>query len=157
PEVRSLFRGLVRGFLGAVARRRIAALGDARFRRFLERTFGAITFDDLMVPFTCGAIDMMTAELVYLDGGSVTDAVRAASAIPAVLPPVLIDGRLLADAGFVDNFGVVEALRRGARSIVLVDASVGQLGRRPSSIPSMLDRANLVTRIHQRAAAQAAA
>jgi NTE family protein len=157
PEVRSLFRGLVRGFVGAVARRRIAALGDARLRRLLDRSLGGTTFADLEIPFACAAIDMLTAELVYLDSGSVTDAVRAASAIPAVLPPVLLDGRLLADAGFVDNFGVVEALRRGARSIVLVDASVGLMERTPSSIPSMLDRANLVTRIHQRAQGRAAA
>ena len=157
PEVPSLFRGLVRGFVGAVARRRIAALSDARLRRLLDRSLGGVTFADLAIPFACSAIDMLSAELVYLDSGSVPDAVRAASAIPAVLPPVRLGGRLLADAGFVDNFGVVEALRRGARSIVLVDASVGQLERAPRSIPSMLDRANLVTRIHQRAQAQAAA
>lgn len=154
PDVRSLFRGLVRGFVGAVARKRIAALGDARLRRLLDRSFGEAAFDDLMVPFACAAVDMLTAELVYLDRGRVSDAVRAASAIPAVLPPVVMGGRLLADAGFVDNFGVGEALRRGARSIILIDASVGQLDRVPSCIPSMLDRANLVTRIHQRAQAQ---
>ncbi|HET9051911.1 MAG TPA: patatin-like phospholipase family protein [Candidatus Dormibacteraeota bacterium] len=157
-DVRCLFRGLVRGFVGAVARRRIAALGDARLRRILDRTLGGgCTFAELETPMACAAIDLLTAELVYLDSGSLADAVRAASAIPAVLPPVELDGRLLADAGFVDNFGVVEALRRGARSIVLIDASVGQLDRAPHSIPSMLDRANLVTRIHQRQQASAAA
>ena len=158
PEVRLLFRGLVRGFAGALARRRIAALSDARLRRILAKTLGAsCTFADLEVPLACAAIDFLTAELVYLESGSVADAVRAASAIPAVLPPVELDGRLLADAGFVDNFGITEALRRGARSIVLVDASVGQLDRAPHSIVSMLDRANLVTRIHQRNQAIAAA
>lgn len=154
PEVRLLFRGLVRGFVGALSRGRIAALSDDRLRRLLDRSLGGLRFADLAIPFTCPAIDMLTAELVYLDRGSLSDAVRAASAIPAVLPPVRLGDRLLADAGFVDNFGVAEALRRGARSIVLVDASVGRLDATPRSIPSMLDRANLVTRIHQRAQAQ---
>jgi NTE family protein len=148
---------VVRGYVGAIARKRVAAFSDSQMRRIIEQSFGGRSFDDLRIPLAVAAVDMISAELEYLDGGSVAEAVLAASAIPTVLPPVRIGERMLADAGFVDNFGVVEALRRGARSIVLVDASVGQMERTPCSIPSMLDRANLVTRIHQRAQARAAA
>jgi NTE family protein len=109
------------------------------------------------VPLAVGAVDLLTGELIYLDSGSVGDAVHAASAIPAVLPPVRLGSRLLVDAGFVDNFGVAEAIRRGARSLIVLDASVGVLEGAPRCIPTVLERANLVTRIHQRHNARALA
>ena len=159
PEVAGLFRGLVRGYLGALTRRRVAALRDEAIRRLLERTCGTIQIEALGVPLAVAVVDVLSAELLYLDRGPLAEAVLAASAIPTLLPPVEIGGRLLVDAGFVDNFGVVEAIRRGARSVLLVDASVGVLAGAPRDVPAMLDRANLVTRIHQRrhAAATAAA
>ena len=157
PEVRSLFKGLRRGVLAALARRDSSALGDSRVRRLLQRTCGSWRLESLALPLAVSAIDLLTGELVYLDRGDLCDAVRAASAIPAVFPPVALDGRLLVDAGFVDNFGVGEAIARGARSIVLIDASVGGIGDPPTTIRSVLDRANLVTRMHQRTAAGALA
>jgi NTE family protein len=150
PELTRLFRGVVPGFLWGLARRRIAALSDARLRRLLARQVGSIRFADLAVPLAVGVIDLLTGELIYLDTGLVCDAVHAASAIPAVLPPVRLGSRLLVDAGFVDNFGVAEAIRRGARSMIVLDASVGVLEGAPRRIPTVLERANLVTRIHQR-------
>lgn len=157
PEIRRLFRGVRRGAISALARRGPAALADTRIVDLVTRTCGGLRLEHLPVPLAVGAVDLLTADLVYLDSGDLCDAVRAASAIPALLPPVPLGGRLLVDAGFVDSFGVVEALRRGARSIVLVDASVGDLGPLAATIPSLLERANLVTRIHQRSLATAQA
>jgi NTE family protein len=150
PEVARLFRGLIRGYLGALTRGRLAALGDLRIRRLVERTCGGRRFEDIEVPLAIAVVD-------YLDSGPLDEAVLAASAIPTLLPPVRQGDRLLVDAGFVDNFGVAEAVRRGARSVVLVDASVGALRGAPGNVPAMLDRANLVTRIHQRRHAEAGA
>ncbi|HEY2704024.1 MAG TPA: patatin-like phospholipase family protein [Candidatus Dormibacteraeota bacterium] len=157
PSVRSLLRGVVRGYVGALARRRVAAFSDSHMRRIIDQSFGGRSFDDLRMPLAVAAVDLITAELEYLDSGSLSEAVLAASAIPTVLPPVRIGDRMLADAGFVDNFGIVEALRRGARSIVLLDASVGALSGAPDRLTAMLGRANLVTKIHQRRHAVAAA
>jgi NTE family protein len=157
PSVRSLLRGVVRGYVGALARGRVAAFSDTHMRRIIDQSFGGRSFDDLRIPLAVAAVDLISAELEYLDSGSLSEAVLAASAIPSVLPPVRIGDRMLADAGFVDNFGVVEALRRGARSIVLLDASVGTLAGAPDRLTAVLGRANLVTKIHQRRRAMAAA
>lgn len=157
PAVRSLLRGVVRGYVGALARRRAAAFSDGRIRRLLTHALGGRSFADLPLCLAVAAVDMISAELVYLDRGPVADAVLAASAIPTVLPPVRLGDRLLADAGFVDNFGIVEAVRRGARSVILVDASVGALEGTPDRLTSMLGRANLVAKIHQRRHAGAVA
>jgi NTE family protein len=157
PSVRSLLRGVVRGYVGALARGRLAAFSDSHMRRIIEQCFGGRSFTDLRIPLAVAAVDMISAEIEYLEAGSVSEAVLAASAIPTVLPPVRIGDRMLADAGFVDNFGIVESLRRGARSIVLLDASVGALAGVPDRLTAMLGRANLVTKIHQRRHAVAAA
>ena len=77
-------------------------------------------------PLAVGAVDLLSGDLVYFDRGPVAEAVRASSAIPTVLPPVPLDDRLFLDGGVIDNFGVNEAVRRGARSIVLVDASTSE-------------------------------
>jgi NTE family protein len=157
PSVRSLLRGVVRGYVGALARRRVSAFSDRTMRRIIDQSFGERSFEDLRIPLAVAAVDMISAEIEYLETGSLSEAVLAASAIPTVLPPVRVGDRMLADAGFVDNFGIVEALRRGARSIVLIDASVGALGGAPERLTAMLGRANLVTKIHQRRHAVAAA
>jgi NTE family protein len=157
PSVRSLLRGVVRGYVGALARKRVSAFSDRTMRRIIDQSFGERTFEDLRIPLAVAAVDMISAEIEYLETGSLSEAVLAASAIPTVLPPVRVGERMLADAGFVDNFGIVEALRRGARSIVLIDASVGALAGAPDRLTAMLGRANLVTKIHQRRHAVAAA
>jgi predicted acylesterase/phospholipase RssA len=100
---------------------------------------------------------MLTAELMYIDSGPASTAVLAALSVPTLLPPVDIDGRLCADAGCVDNFGVAEAVRRGARSVMLIDASVGTFGPAPSRLMQTFARANLVIRVHQRSAGLRAA
>jgi predicted acylesterase/phospholipase RssA len=152
-RVRRLFTGVGRGYLGALLLGRHAALTGKRLRRVIYDACGVLNFADLRVPCAVAAIDMLTAELVYIDDGPVSTAVLAASAIPTLLPPVEIGGRLFADAGFVDNFGVAEAVRRGARSVVLIDASVGTFGPAPMRLMQMFDRTTLVTRVHQRNAA----
>jgi NTE family protein len=149
-RVRRLFNGVRRGYLGALLLGRSAALTGRRLRRLMTGAWGDISFAGLRIPCAIAVIDMLTAELVYLDDGPVATAVLAASAIPTLLPPVAIGGRLFADAGFVDNFGVSEAVRRGARSVVLIDASVGTFGPAPRRLMQMFDRTTLVTRIHQR-------
>src|SRR5207245_2954784 len=80
----------------------------------------------------------------------VAPAVRASSAIPTVLPPVPLRDRLLIDGGIIDNFGVHEAVRRGARSIVLIDASTSEIEEPPGGLGEIIDRMTLVSQVHQR-------
>lgn len=157
PDVGRLFRGMWLGYAGALAWRRSAALSADRVERFLARAIGDVEFSDLALPLTIGALDLLSSDLVYLDSGPVADAVRASSAIPTVLPPVDLGSRLFVDAGVVDNFGVAEAIRRGAGTVVLVDASTGMPARPPVGLGEILDRAALAAAVHQRRHAEAAA
>jgi NTE family protein len=157
PEVRGIFKGMWLGYAGAIAWRRSAALSAERVERLLARGLGDLRFEELKIPLTVGAADLLTADLVYFHRGPVAPAVRASSAIPTVLPPVALRDRLLVDGGVIDNFGVNEAVRRGARTIVLVDASTSEVSDPPVGLGEIIDRMTLVSQVHQRRRSLAAA
>jgi NTE family protein len=157
PEVRGIFKGMWLGYAGAIAWRRSAALSAERVEKLLQRGLGEMRFEDLRIPLTVGAADLLTADLVYFHRGPVAPAVRASSAIPTVLPPVALRDRLLIDGGVIDNFGVHEAVRRGARSIVLIDASTSEIEEPPVGLGEIIDRMTLVSQVHQRRRSLAAA
>jgi len=157
PEVRRVMRGMLLGYAGAIAWRRSAALSARRVEPLPRRALGSITFEELQIPLAVGAVDLLSGDVIYFDQGPVAEAVRASSAIPTVLPPVPMEDRLFLDGGVVDNFGVNEAVRRGARSIVLVDASTSELSHLPLGLGAIIDRATLVAQVHQRRRSLAAA
>jgi len=156
-EVRGIFKGMWLGYAGALAWRRSAALSAERVEHLLARAFGDLRFEELSIPLTVGAADLLTADLVYFHRGPVAPAVRASSAIPTVLPPVPLRDRLLIDGGVIDNFGVNEAVRRGARTIVLIDASTSEVTTPPVGLGEIIDRMTLVSQVHQRRRSLAAA
>ena len=80
-----------------------------------ESQTGSVSFSDLVIPLHVIASDLETREAVALSSGDVTQAVLASSAIPIVLPPVRIDGRILVDGGLSDNIPVRTARRLGGR------------------------------------------
>ena len=79
------------------------------------------TFADLKIPTAIIAVDMLHGEEVALTDGELIPAILASSAVPAVFPPVLIDGRELADGGVIDSLSTGIAYKLGADKIIAVD------------------------------------
>ena len=63
-------------------------------------------FDDLPIPFRAMATDMLTGDMVILDGGDLATAMRASMAAPGAFAPVTLDGRVLSDGGILRNLPV---------------------------------------------------
>lgn len=84
----------------------------------LREAFGARTFADATIPLHIAATDFRTGEQVVLSQGSIVDAARASIAIPFVLPPWPVDGRLLVDGFMSDPLPVNIAIREGADVIL---------------------------------------
>jgi len=80
-------------------------------------------FDELAIPFRAVAGDLETGDAVILGEGNLARAIRASMAVPAVLTPVEIDGRLLVDGGIALNLPIEVAKSMGAERIVAVDIS----------------------------------
>lgn len=87
----------------------------------LRTTLGEKTFADLKIPTVIIAVDMLTGEEVALQNGELLPAILASSAVPAVFPPVTIDGRELADGGVIDSLSTGVAYKHGAEKIIAVD------------------------------------
>lgn len=91
---------------------------DALILQRLRDAFGAQTFADTQIPLFITATDFMTGEQVALHNGRLADAIRAAVAIPFVLAPWQVNGRLLADGYLSDPLPINVAIREGADVII---------------------------------------
>ncbi|CAN3130419.1 patatin-like phospholipase family protein [Mycobacterium sp. smrl_JER01] len=83
----------------------ITAAGVLRAEKILDAVreiLGDVTIEELPIPYTSVATDLITGKSVWMQRGPVDDAIRASIAIPGVITPHVLDGRLLADGGILD-------------------------------------------------------
>ncbi len=83
--------------------------------------YGIRLFSQLPRPFLCIGADVVTGQEVVLTGGRLHDALRASMAIPTVFTPIEINGSLLIDGGFINNFPADHLQAMGAEIIIGVD------------------------------------
>ncbi|GLS95954.1 patatin-like phospholipase family protein [Piscinibacter gummiphilus] len=117
---------------------------EAVLRRLTHRQ-RTDNFDRLPIPFRAVATDLATAEMVVLSRGNLAQAIRASMAIPAVIEPVELDGRLLVDGGPSRNLPVDVARAMGAEVIIAVNIGTPLLKR--EEIKSLLSVSDQMTRI----------
>ncbi|MGH3726155.1 MAG: patatin-like phospholipase family protein [Mycobacterium sp.] len=72
----------------------------------VRELLGDIAIEDLPIPFTAVATDLIAGKSVWLQRGSLTSAIRASIAIPGMISPHVLDGRVLADGGILDSLAV---------------------------------------------------
>ena len=83
----------------------ISAAGVLRAAKILDAVrdiLGEVTIEELPIPYTSVATDLISGKSVWLQRGPVDAAIRASIAIPGVITPHVLDGRLLADGGILD-------------------------------------------------------
>ena len=91
--------------------------------------FHITDFDKLHIPYRAVATDIETGDAVILGGGNLAKAMRASMSIPAALPPVRHDGKLLVDGGIGNNIPIDVARDMGADIIIVVDVSAPLAGK----------------------------
>lgn len=63
-------------------------------------------FDELPIPFRAIATDMVSGEMVVIDSGDISVAMRASMAVPGAFSPVVVGDRVLSDGGLTRNLPV---------------------------------------------------
>ena len=124
----------VRAVVAGVANQRDYLVPDRGLRDLIRRHLQVNELADAAIPLHLIAFDLLSGTEVRLSNGSALDAILAASAIPAVLPPVWIDGALLVDGGVVNNTPISHAAELGAERIYVLaadDPASGGLSRPP--------------------------
>lgn len=94
-------------------------IGAERILARVREILGDTAIEDLDVPFTAVATDLAAGRPVWFQKGSLVDAIRASIAIPGVIRPHEVDGRLLADGGILDPLPVAPT------SAVSSDVTIG--------------------------------
>lgn len=79
------------------------------------------TFADLKIPLTVMTVDMVNGREVPIAEGPLIPALLATSAVPAVFPPVEINGMQLLDGGVIDSLATHIAFEHGAERVIAVD------------------------------------
>lgn len=132
-EARDPFGGSLFQRLATIARSGTHIHDNTRLSRLLHDALPVRRFDQLQVPFQCVAASIERASARWFDDGPLIPAVLASSAIPALLPPVLIDGEHYLDGGLVHSIPVGRAIELGATVIFVL-----QVGRieQPLEAPS---------------------
>lgn len=127
--------------------RRLPSLyGGEAIQRFLERIIAeskleSAHFDHLQVPLAVVATNLTRGRPEIFDRGQLIPALLASAAIPAILPPVMIDGEQYVDGGLLDNVGLCVAVERGARDIYVLDTSWdGQAQQLATTLDAVIER-----------------
>jgi NTE family protein len=119
----------------------ITAAGVLRAEKILDAVrdiLGAATIEQLSIPYTAVATDLLAGKSVWLQRGPVDEAIRASIAIPGVIAPHVVDGRLLADGGILDPLPMAPIAAVNADLTIAVSLSGSEVGgeQEPEPRPS---------------------
>jgi NTE family protein len=118
-------------------------------RQSLQPLVGEVRFEDLNLALAFVATDLIAGEEVVLKTGHLLEAAMASCAIPGVFPPVVIEGRHLADGHVVNNVPVSVArdLLPGA-FVLAVDVGYDAPASVPKTAIEVILRAASISRDH---------
>jgi NTE family protein len=89
-------------------------------RRILEE---GLVFDDLeeaTIPIEVVATSLSDGQERWMSAGPAMPALLASTAIPAMFPPITVDGEILIDGGVVNNVPISRAIAAGATRIYVL-------------------------------------
>ncbi|MFC6285331.1 patatin-like phospholipase family protein [Nocardioides sp. GCM10027113] len=118
--------GRRRGVVLNVARRRPYLFSADRLRRLVSEWVPTYHLENLQIPVRIATTDITTGRPVHHDHGYIPDLIAASAALPAIFPPVVLNGptgpTTHVDAGVAENVplsGAVDVVRPGDRVWVL--------------------------------------
>ncbi|MFM9034804.1 MAG: patatin-like phospholipase family protein [Mycobacterium sp.] len=104
----------------------ISAPGVFRAGKILDAVrdiLGEVTIEELPMPYTAVTTDLIAGRSVWLQRGPLDEAIRASIAIPGVIAPHVLDGRILADGGILDPLPIAPIAAANADFTVAVSVS----------------------------------
>ena len=97
---------------------------SAPLRSLIESELPYRHLEDATLPCHVVATDALEGTEVVLSSGPAVTALLASSAVPAVFPPVLLDGRYLLDGGVSNNTPVSIAVELGATRVIVLPTGI---------------------------------
>lgn len=91
----------------------------------LKELTGDRNIEELPISFTAVATNVNDQKEVWLNHGSLFDAIRASIAIPTIFTPVRYRGKILVDGGLINPIPIAPTLKDKTDLTVAVDLSAG--------------------------------
>lgn len=111
------------------------------FAKVIE-LLGDREIQDLEIPYTAVATDLLAGREVWFQRGPLAPAIRASIALPSFITPVMLQGRLLADGGLLNPIPVAATAAAAADLTIAVSLSEEHLtgtGTAPTTMAADAD------------------
>ena len=119
-EFRDLFPGNLWDKARAAVQQRTHLHANDALREWLRDQLPVDLIEELSIPFQCVAARIEDSTEHWFESGPLVDAVLASSAVPGLLPPVLVDGMHHIDGGVVNSIPLSRAYELGATDIFVL-------------------------------------
>ncbi len=114
---------LKRGLMYSSTVTKMSVIPEKDFIEDIATLVADIDFSELSIPFGAMAVDLGSADPVFIRSGSVRRAVTASCSIPGVFPPIEFEGMTLVDGGWVNVVPVSSLAELGADLTIAVDVA----------------------------------
>jgi NTE family protein len=91
--------------------------------KFLKNNMNTNEFQELKIPLVIATTDLMTGEIVPINQGKISEAVRASCAIPGLFSPVKIGNNILVDGAVAAPLAISVAREYHPKIVIAVDIS----------------------------------
>lgn len=89
--------------------------------RHFRKHLSSKTFEHCRIPLKVTAANLTTRQSFIFESGSVSDAVRASIAIPAIIKPIMMDGNVIVDGGILNPLPIRVLHQAGANKVIAVN------------------------------------
>jgi len=96
-------------------------ISGTKVTEFLRDIVGDIKIENLKIPFTATATDILTGQEIDFKNGNLAEAIRASISVPIIFQPVIHDNQILVDGGLANPLPINVAREMGAEFIIAVN------------------------------------
>ena len=96
-------------------------IGGIKVKKFIEGQIDGVHFDDLKIPLSVVTTNLKNGDVVCIEDGEVSSAIRASISFPLVFKPVELEHKLLADGGLSAPVPVDVVRKMGADIVIAVN------------------------------------
>jgi len=101
----------------------IGAIRGEKIFSVVRDMLGDIRIENLPIAYTAVATDLLAHKEIWFQEGALDQAIRASVAIPSVVTPLVLDGRVLVDGALLNPLPIIPTISSHADIIVAVNLS----------------------------------
>ena len=111
----------------------VGAIRGEKIFSVVREMLGDTRIEDLPIAFTAVATDLLAHKEIWFQEGPLDQAIRASVAIPSVVTPLVLNGRVLVDGALLNPLPIIPTISSHADIIVAVNLRTTETVRKKRS------------------------